>query len=139
MALGFFDFLGFGSKRRSALQLLDRTLTDLEVNPAYIDDGMRFAIYKWALIMEANDGRASVVDQAMREAAALISFCVLGPSETEALWGPSVRAERERRLDAVLAKGEEDSYDAMLIKLVLAKGVAAPDIRARVNLDTEGA
>ena len=137
MAVGYFDFLGFGSKRRSALQLLDRTLSDLEVNPAYVDDGMRFAIYKWALIMEANDGRAGVVDQAMREAAALISFCVLGPAETEALWGPETRAEREVRFDTVLAKGEEDSFDAMLIKLVLAKGVAAKDIQARVNLETD--
>ncbi len=137
MALGFFDFLGFGSKRRSALQLLDRTLTDLEVNPAYIDDGMRFAIYKWALVMEASDGRSSIVDQAMREAGALISFCVLGPAETEALWGASVRAEREARFDAVIAQGQEESFDAMLIKLVLAKGIAAPDIRSKVNLETD--
>ncbi len=135
MALGFFDFFGFGSKRRSALQLFDRTLAALEVNPAYVDDGMRFAIYKWALVLEANDGRPSMVDHAMREAAALISFCVLGPAETEALWGEAVRAEREARLEAVLSKDEQDSFDAMLIKLVLAKDIAAPDIRAKVNLD----
>ncbi len=137
MVLGFFDFLGFSSKRRTALQLFDRTLAALEVNPAYVDDGMRFAIYKWALILEANDGRPSMMDHAMREAAALISFCVLGPAETEALWGAAVRAEREARFDAVLAKGEEDSFDALLIKLVLAKDIAAPDIRAKVNLDID--
>lgn len=137
MALGFFDFFGFGSKRRSALQVLDRTLTDLEVNPAYIDDGMRFAIYKWALILEANDGRAGAMDQAMWDAAELISYCVLGSAETEALWGETVRATRGGRFDAVLASGAEDSFDAMLIKLVLAKGVAAPDIQARVRLETE--
>jgi hypothetical protein len=128
----FFDIFG-GSKRRSALLLFDTTLTQLEVNPAYIDDGMRFAVYRWATAMAAENGAA--LDHLMREAAALVSFCVIGAAETEALWGAAVRAGREARLDAVLARGEEDSFDAMLIKLTLAKDIAAPDIRARVMLD----
>ncbi len=135
MALGFFDFLGFGSKRRSALQLFDRTLVELEVNPAYIDDGMRFAVYKWALMLAHPDGDGRNLDAIMHEAAALMSFCVLGPTETEALWGAGVRAAREARFDNVLARGEEDSFDALLIKLVLAKGIAAPDLRARLELE----
>jgi hypothetical protein len=129
------DFFG-GSKRRAALQLLDRTLTSLEVNPAYIDDGMRFAIYRWA--QEAAAGTMSehgVIDGLMRHAAELISFCVIGPAETEAQWDAGVRAEREARFDAVLAAGDEENFDAKLIKLILAKGVAAPDIRARVSLE----
>ena len=130
MALGFFDFFGFGSKRRSALQLLDRTLIALEVNPAYIDDGMRFAIYKWAEAIAPD-----VFDQFMREAAAMISFCVLGPAETEALWGPAVRVEREARFNAVLSGENDDSIDARLVKLTLAKDIAAPDIRTRVSLE----
>jgi hypothetical protein len=133
MVLGFFDFLGFGSKRRSALNLFDRTLSALEVNPAYIDDGMRFAIYKWALLLA--DNRSELVDDIMREAAAMISFCVLGPAETEALWGVTVRAAREARFDRVLAEDADDSFDARLIKLVLAKDIAAPDIQARVTLE----
>ena len=131
MALGFFDFLGFGSKRRSALQLFDRTLAKLEVNPAYVDDGMRFAVYKWAL--EAGDGTASDFDHLMTDAAALISYCVLGPAETEALWGPTERAAQEARLDNVLARGEEESFDALVIKLVLAKGIAAPDLHVAME------
>ncbi len=134
--LGFFDFFGFGSKRRSALQLFDRTLVDLEVNMAYIDDGMRFAIYKWASLLAQNSGAA--MDHLMREAAALISYCVLGPAETEAQWGAGVRAEREARFAGVLARGEEDTFDAMLIKLTLAKDIAAPDIRARVTMSEDG-
>ena len=133
--LGFFDFFGFGSKRRSALQLFDRTLVNLEVNLAYIDDGMRFAIYKWANALSQNSGAA--LDHLMREAAAMISYCVLGPAETEAQWGPEVRAEREARFSGVLARGEEDTFDAMLIKLTLAKDIAAPDIRARAGLIEE--
>jgi hypothetical protein len=136
VVLGFFDFLGFGSKRRSALQLLDRALSQLQVNPSYIDDGMRYAIYKWAAAQDAEGGAAGTTDHLMREAATLISFCVLGPAETEELWGAEVRSAREARFNAVLERGEEDTFDAMLIKLVLAKDIAAPDIRARAALDT---
>ncbi len=134
MVLGFFDFLGFSSKRRSALQLFDRTLSELEVNPAYIDDGMRFAVYKWAINLETDRGTPGTLDLILRDAAALISFCVLGPVETETLWGPEVRTARETRFETVLARGEEESFDALLIKLVLAKRIAAPDLRARLEL-----
>jgi hypothetical protein len=133
-----FDFLGFGNRRRWALQVLDRALTDLEVNRAYIDDGMRYAIYKWALIEEERVAPAdfATLDHILHEAAALISYCVLGPGETEEMWGPDVRASRQARFNAVLANPDGDTFDARLIKLVLAKGVAAPDIRTQVTLET---
>jgi len=131
---GFLDIFG-SSKRRAALQLFDRTLRQLEVNPAYVDNGMRFAIYKWALTLAAENNAA--VDHLMREAAAMLSLCVLGPAETEVMWGTEVRSAREARFDAVISRGEEDTFDAMLIKLALAKDIAAPDIRARVGLETD--
>ncbi len=135
--LGFFDFLGFGSKRRSALQLFDRTIAQNEVNPAYIDDGMRFAIYKWAQLLAPHELGPERFDLFLREAAILISFCVIGPAETQALWGEEVRAAREARFNAVLADETADTFDARIVKLVLAKGIAAPDIRARVSLETD--
>lgn len=129
------DFFG-GSKRRSAIQLLDRSLDTFGVNPATIDDGMRFAIYRWAQAAAAGTvSEEGVIDGLMREAAALISFCVIGPAEVEATWGSSVCAEREARFEAVLASGDDESFDAKLIKLVLAKGIAAPDVLVRVELD----
>jgi hypothetical protein len=131
MAFGFMDIFG-SSKRRAALQLFDHTLTQLEVNPAYIDDGMRFAIFRWVEAAAPAD-----IDQAMRDAASMISFCVLGPAETEAVWGPAVRDARDARFTAVLNGGDEDSLDARMIKLTLAKDIAAPEIRARVSLDQE--
>ena len=131
-----FDFLGFGNRRRWALQALDRGLTDLEVNPAYIDDGMRYAIYKWAVEEEARAAADhTTLDRMMRDASALISFCILGAAETEALWGATVRTARQARFDAVLSNNEDDTFDARLIKLVLTKDVAAPDIRARATLE----
>ena len=131
---GFFDFLGFGSHRRSALQVLDRTLANLEVNPAYIDDGMRYAIYKWAL--EEERQTQVPIDRLMQDAAALMSYCVLGDAETETMWGPIMRDARRARFDKVLANDEDETFDARLIKLVLAKDIAAPDIHARVSLES---
>jgi hypothetical protein len=97
---------------------------------------MRFAVYKWAVAQDAEGGAGGATDHLLHEAATMISFCVLGPAETEALWGAEVRNAREARFNAVLERGEEDTFDAMLIKLVLAKDIAAPDIRSRAALDT---
>jgi hypothetical protein len=135
--VGILDFFG-GSKRRSALQLLDRTLTDFEVNPAYIDDGMRFAIFRWAQAAAVGTvSEEGVMDALMRQAAALISFCVIGAAETASLRGEDSCAAQEARFNAALNGNDQESFDAKLIKLVLAKGIAAPDIRERVTLEID--
>ena len=134
--VSFWDFLGIGSKRRSALQAFDGALTRLEVNPAYLDDGMRFLIYKWAEAASGGaDEASSRVDLHLSKAAELISYCVLGPTETEALWGAAVRQERQQRFDDALAHGHAESFDVGIIKLVLAKGAASPEISAHATLD----
>jgi hypothetical protein len=46
-----------------------------------------------------------------------------------------VRREREARFMAALEDENDEGFDARLIKLTLAKGIAAPDINARVELD----
>lgn len=129
------ESLGLGSKRRSALRTLDAALSAGKVNPAYVDDGMRYAIYRWATEEEAVLGADSgYVDRRMKEAAALMSFCVIGAADTEAELGADARAERERRFEAALLEANDESFDARLVKLVLAKGIAAADITARVDL-----
>ena len=134
-----FDFLGFGNRRKWALQTLDRALGEFEVNRAYVDDGMRYAIYNWARAEEERIAPAdfTTLDSILREAAALVSYCVLGAAETTELWGADVQSQREARFGAVLANEDADTFDARIIKLVLAKGVAAPDIHARVDLEQE--
>ncbi len=130
------DFLGIGSKRRWALHLLDRTLGELEVHPARLDDGMKYVIYNWAVAEESRAGGVDgTMDSIMRNAAILLSYCILGPAETEELWGAAVRSARETRFEAVLERGEDQTFDARLIKLVLAKGLAAPDIQVRAKLE----
>ena len=135
MVFGF-DIPGFGSKRRTALEAFGRTLTALEVNPVYVDNGMRFLIYKWVEQEEAAQpvSDPGLIDRRLTDAAVLISYCVLGANETEELWGQTVRTARQQRFEKALASGREDDFDVRLIKLVLAKGVAAPDITALAQL-----
>ena len=112
----------------------------LEVNPAYIDDGMRYAVYKWALAEEARIAPADfgALDRIMREAATLLSFCIIGAAETEIPLGRTDPGRTGgRRSMRCIANGEDQTFDARLIKLVLAKDVAAPDIRAQVTLDQD--
>ena len=133
--MSWMETLGLGSKRRSALRTLDAALSAGKVNPAYVDDGMRYAIYRWATEEEAALGAGtSYMDQRMKEAAALMSFCVIGAQDTETEFGAEVRAERERRFESALLEANDESFDARLVKLVLAKGIAAADITARVDL-----
>jgi hypothetical protein len=81
--MSLLDVLGLGSKRRTALRGFDAALEAGKVNPAYVDDGMRFLIYKWATDEEAAFGLAAAhVDRRLAEAAALLSLWVLGPNET---------------------------------------------------------
>ncbi len=126
------EFLGLGSKRRTALRGFNQALAALEVNPAYVDDGMRYLIYKWAEEVEARlpTPDPAAIDRYLHSAAVLISYCVLGPAETEAVWGNDVRMERQERFEAALASRNDEAFDVRVIKLVLTKGVAAPDVSA---------
>ena len=133
--MSWMETLGLGSKRRSALRLLDAALAAGKVNPAYVDDGMRYVIYRWATEEETALGAGSgYMDRRMTEAAALMSFCVIGAADTESEFGADVRADRERRFEAALSAENDESFDARLVKLILAKGIAAADITARVDL-----
>lgn len=129
------ESLGFGSKRRSALRAFDAALAAGKVNPAYMDDGMRYAIYRWATEEEAAfDVDSGYVDRRLAEAAALMSFCVIGPADTEAEFGAAARSVRQARFDAALAEANDAGFDARIVKLALAKGIAAPEITALVDL-----
>ena len=104
----------------------DAALVAGKVNPAYVDDGMRYAVYKWATEEEAQMGAdTGYVDRRLAEAAALLSFCVLGPADTEAEFGPARRAENQQRFARALAEDADASFDARVIKLALARGIAA--------------
>ena len=133
--MSFLDFLGFGSRRRAALRGFDAALVAGQVNPAYVDDGMRYVIYKWATEEEAAFGLdPGHLDRRMAEAAGVLSFCVLGPTETERELGPKARRRGEEALARALATDGDDSFEARLLKLALARGIAAPEIADRIEL-----
>ena len=109
--MSWMETLGLGSKRRSALRTLDAALVAGKVNPGYMDDGMRYAIYRWATEEEeALDVDASYVDRRMADAAALMSYCVIGSADTAVEFGDAVRAERERRFEATLLAGNDEAH-----------------------------
>ncbi len=133
--MSWMETLSLGSKRRSALRTFDAALAAGKVNPAYVDDGMRYAVYRWATEEEtALDADSGYVDRRMTEAAALMSFCVIGAPDTEEEFGVEMRAVREQRFETAMLEANDESFDARVVKLVLAKGIAAADIVARVDL-----
>jgi hypothetical protein len=134
--MALFEFLGFGSKRRAALRAFDAALVAGKVNPAYVDDGMRYAIYGWATDEAAALGDdPGHADRRLAQAAALMSYCVIGPSDTDTELGPAARAERAAWFESALAPGNDDSFEARIVKLALAKGIACAEITALVALE----
>ena len=133
--MSLLDFLDFGSRRRSALRGFDAALVAGKVNPAYVDDGMRYIIYKWATEEEAAFGLdPGHLDRRMAEAAGILSFCVLGPVEIEREVGPAARQRGEEAFARALASDGDDTFEARIVKLALARGIAAPEIAAQVEL-----
>jgi hypothetical protein len=133
--MSLLDFLGFGSRRRTALRVFDAALVAGKVNPAYVDDGMRYVVYKWASEEESAFGLdPGHVDRRMTEAARLLSFVVLGPVETEREFGPDARQRGEAGLARALAEDGDDTFEARMIKLALARGIAAAEIVAQLEL-----
>jgi len=137
------EFLGFNSKRKWAIRLLDRILSEVSVNPAYINDGMRYAIYKWVLEDQStrvacgnpNASSDDYIKQRLWETGKFLSFCVLGPAETESIWDLSTRIKGQDRLESAMQRKNEDSVDAKVLKLALHTEIAATDIRKFVALE----
>ena len=133
--MSLLDFLGFGSRRRTALRGFDAALVAGKVNPAYVDDGMRYIVYQWASEEAATFGLdPGHLDRRLAEAAGVLSFCVLGPTETERELGPAARQAGEEALARALAPDGDDSFEARIVKLALARGIAAPEIVDRIEL-----
>ncbi len=133
--MSLLDFLGLGSRRRTALRGFDAALVAGEVNPAYVDDGMRYIIYKWATEEEAAFGLdPSHLDRRMIEAAGVLSYCVLGPTEMESIFGPEARKRGEDVMARALAPDGDETFEARIVKLALARGIAAAEIAEQVEL-----
>jgi len=138
-----FEIPGFGSKRKWALQVLDREWTALDIDIRRIDGGVRQLLFQWA--QEGGDTNKEALDPILVDMAAFSGFLMLGPELGARPFGTERLSTMEGRLQAALAEDEvlerdheqnlEPSLDLRIVKLVLAAKLADRDIVALVELE----
>ncbi|MEQ8510554.1 MAG: hypothetical protein RIB43_16245 [Rhodospirillaceae bacterium] len=136
-----FDILGFGSKRKSAFQVLDRewVAQDIDIRP--IDGGIRQLLYIWA---QQYSHDQNTLDSILEDIAKFSGFLMRGPElSMRALGNEGVAAMSERLEAALHADGlnahdnenEEEPLDVRVTKLILAVKLADRDIEALISLE----
>lgn len=137
MALSF-DILGFGSKRKSAFQVLDREWIALDVDIRRIDGGVRQLLYQWA--QESGDSK-QVLDSTLISIAKFSGYLMLGPELGARPFGQQGLVEMSTLFEDALtadSKIEEESdlpLEVRIVRLILATGLADRDIEALVELE----
>lgn len=144
MALSL-DILGFGSKRKSAFQVLDREWTALDIDIRRIDNGIRQLLYQWA--QEGDTQHDDALDPILIDMAGFFGFLMLGPELGARPFGEDGLAAMSQRLNNALAEDArahtaptadaEPSKDVGIVKLVLATKLADRDIEALVGLEDD--
>ena len=140
MALSL-DILGFGSKRKSAFQVLDRewVAQDIDIRP--IDDGIRQLLYTWAQHYSHDQ---DTLDSILVEIAEFSGFLMRGPELSMRALGADKVAIMSQRLETALqadsrtSPGEEagdEPLEVKVTKLILAVNLADRDIEALVSLE----
>lgn len=142
MALSL-DFLGFGSKRKTAFQVLDREWTAMDIDIRRVDSGVRQLFYQWA--QEGGDTAKEALDPILLDIATFAGYLMLGPELGARPFGPDGLAAMEARLNKALEEDaaahdnpENDttpSLDVRIVKLILATNLADRDIEAMVGLE----
>ncbi len=131
------DFLGFGSKRKTAFRILDREWAALDIDVRTVDNGVRQLLYQWT---EEHTRHEEEADRILLDLAAFSGFLMRGPELAVRTLGRDGVSRMEYRLDGALRTEEktadaQDSLDEKVIKLILAAGLADRDIEALVSLD----
>ncbi|MEQ8736230.1 MAG: hypothetical protein RIC29_14985 [Rhodospirillaceae bacterium] len=140
MALSL-DILGFGSKRKSAFQVLDRAWVAQDIDIRPIDGGIRQLLYTWA---QQYSHDQDALDSILEDIAKFSGFLMRGPElSVRALGHDGVAAMSERLEAAVHADGlnaddnenEKEPLDVRVTKLILAVKLADRDIEALISLE----
>ena len=132
------DFLGFGSKRKTAFRILDLEWAALDLDVRIIDNGVRQLLYQWAVESTVYEDDT---DRLLLDLANFAGFLMRGPERAERLLGPDRLAAMEQRVEEAVAlaaqpqKEDEESLDIRVIKLMLTAGLADSGIQAAVSLD----
>ena len=133
-----FDFLGFGSKRKTAFRLLDLEWEALDIDVRQIDNGVRQLLYQWTLdsIIYEKD-----TDQILLDLANFSGFLMRGPERAERALGREGAKKMNMRLkEGIEASAQDhdtetDTLDVKIIKLILAAGLADSEIEELISLD----
>ena len=133
------DFLGFGSKRKTAFRVLDREWTAMDIDIRRVDDGVRHLLYQWS--RERGDLHGNT-DFHLVDLAMFSGFLMLGPELAARPLGKDGLSAMESRLEQALSTAENlggpgEPVDIRVTKLILASKLADRDIEAIVALEQD--
>ncbi len=122
----------FGVFGRSAdLRALDESLRAAGMHPALAPEAVKIAALN--LLKEVHGEHPAAADY--RDAAALLSYCALGPVIFAEANGDGAAEAGGRRIEAALEAGE--GLDANLILLALHSAIIHPGVKAAYELESE--
>jgi hypothetical protein len=126
-SLGLFGVFG----RSADLRALDDALRAAGLHPALAPDAVKITALN--LLKDARGEHPAPADY--RDAAALLSYCALGPVVFAEANGDGAAVAAGRRIEAALEAGE--GFDAGLILLALHSGIIHPGVKKSYELESE--
>lgn len=128
--LGLFGVFG----RSDALKALDQAFRAFDVHPRLVPEAVKLATVR--LMQKASAADYVLRDADYEKAAALLTYCILGPDQFVASNSlAAAEAAGGRFEDAILAG---DSMDARLILLAVHSSIIHPTLADEVNSEEDG-
>jgi hypothetical protein len=128
LSIGFMGLFG----RSPSLRTFDGHLRKLDLHPKLVPEAVKLATLR-ILMAETNGEDPS--DEASREAAELLAYCMVGASPFSAANGHFLTSAIEKRIDEAL--GNDTSADSKLILLALHANVIQPSVVEHFSLEAE--
>jgi hypothetical protein len=128
LSIGFMGLFG----RSPSLRTFDGHLRKLDLHPRLVPEAVKLAALR--ILMEETNG-TDPSDEASREAAELLAYCMVGASAFSAANGHSLANAIEKRIDEAL--DNDTSADSKLILLALHANVIQPSVVEHFSLEAE--
>ncbi len=130
LSIGFMGLFG----RSPSLRTFDGHLRKLDLHPKLVPEAVKLATLR---ILMAETNGADPSDEASREAAELLAYCMVGASPFSAANGHFLTSAIEKRIDEAL--DNDTSADSKLILLALHANVIQPSVVEHFSLEAESA
>jgi hypothetical protein len=125
-------FNSFG--RSESLKALDQALQEFDVHPRIVPEAVKLTTIK--IMQKASDADYVFRDTDYEQAAALLSYSILGPDQFVASNTLAAAKLAEQRLEEAIAAG--DSIDAKLILLAVHSAIIHPSLADQIDSDENG-